>query len=313
MRAEEDNPEPGRRLALRTVVFGGVALDLAHLLSWYRRYSDSRRLLVNMYGITETTVHVSYQALSEELAHENPGSLIGRNIPDLRVYVLDDYLHPVPVGVAGEMYVAGSGLARGYMNHPAPTPPRVFADPGGRPGPAMYCSGDLARRRKDGTLQYLGRADQQVKIRGLRIEPGEIESALRKQPGVAQAAVIVRDDGPAGRQLVAYVAHAANLAPQEQPLPPALRESLPEHIIPAAFVMMTELPVTTNGKPDRRALPAPGPNIEGVPAAPTPTEAALSLIFCQVLRLEQVGPGDNFFHLGGDSIVTIQVVSLARR
>jgi len=185
MQAEQERPEVSERLNLRRVIFGGEALDLRRLGEWYERHPEDAPLLVNMYGITETTVHVSYLPLTAELAGNSGGSLIGGNIPDLRIYVLDQHLEPVPEGVAGEMYVAGAGLAQGYLNRPGLTAERFVPEglSGGR-GERMYRTGDVARWRSDHRLEYLGRADQQVKIRGYRIELGEIEAALQEHEGV---------------------------------------------------------------------------------------------------------------------------------
>ncbi|MBO1420084.1 amino acid adenylation domain-containing protein, partial [Streptomyces sp. FH025] len=207
-----DRERPGTELALRYVVFGGEALEPARLDDWYARHPDDAPTLVNMYGITETTVHVSYIALDRASA-ATTGSTIGVNIPDLRVYVLDQHLQPVPPGVTGEMYVAGAGLARGYLGRPELTATRFVADPYaelfGERGTRMYRSGDLARRRADGVLEYFGRADQQVKLRGFRIELGEIEAVLAAHPAVADAAVVVREDVPGDKRLVGYAVTGA--------------------------------------------------------------------------------------------------------
>ena len=176
MEAERQNPQLGQKLALRYVIFGGEALELGRLADWYQRHWESSPLLINMYGITETTVHVSYLALEQQAALAATGSLIGRSLPDLRAYVLDNALQPVPIGVPGELYIAGAGLARGYLKRPALSAERFVADPYGAPGSRMYRTGDLARWRAKGVLEFLGRADQQLKIRGFRIEPGEIEA-----------------------------------------------------------------------------------------------------------------------------------------
>ncbi|HEX6640691.1 MAG TPA: amino acid adenylation domain-containing protein, partial [Thermoanaerobaculia bacterium] len=201
MQADGENPELGDRLRLRVVIFGGEALEPARLEPWYRRHADDAPLLVNMYGITETTVHVSYLPLDREKARNAGGSVVGTNIADLRIYVLDHALEPMPIGVTGELYVAGAGLARGYLNRPSLSAERFVADPHAMtPGARMYRTGDVGRWRADGVLEFLGRADQQVKIRGFRIELGEIEATLAAHPAVAQAAVIARE-----QQLVAYV------------------------------------------------------------------------------------------------------------
>ena len=212
--ADRERPEFGETLSLRHVIFGGEALELRRLEDWYARHRDNAPILVNMYGITETTVHVSHISLNRNLAVTRTGSLIGRGIVDLRVYVLDAGLEPVAAGVCGELYIAGAGLARGYLGRAGLTAERFVADPHGGAGSRMYRTGDLARWRSDGVLEFLGRADAQVKVRGFRIEPGEIEAALVGHGGVAQAAVIAREDGGGGgKRLVAYVVAAGDRAP----------------------------------------------------------------------------------------------------
>ncbi|WP_278251555.1 amino acid adenylation domain-containing protein [Streptomyces griseocarneus] len=306
-----DKDRPGTELALRYVVFGGEALELGRLDDWYARHAEDAPTLVNMYGITETTVHVSYIALDRASAAAGTSSTIGVNIPDLRVYVLDEHLQPVPPGVTGEMYVAGEGLARGYLGRHALTAERFVADPFahlfGERGSRMYRSGDLARRRPDGTLEYFGRADHQVKIRGFRIELGEIEAVLADHPDVADAAVVVREDTPGDKRLVAYA------VPARETTPARLREhagtELPLHMVPSAVVLLDRLPLTANGKLDRKALPAPdlaGAVTEG--RAPRgPREEQLCAIFADVLGLPRVGVDDNFFDLGGHSLLAVRL------
>ncbi|MFD8999101.1 amino acid adenylation domain-containing protein [Streptomyces abikoensis] len=303
--------DPGRDLALRYVVFGGEALELGRLDDWYERHADDAPTLVNMYGITETTVHVSYVALDRASAAAGTSSTIGVNIPDLRVYVLDPYLQPVPPGVTGEMYVAGEGLARGYLGRHALTAERFVADPFahlfGESGSRMYRSGDLARRRPDGTLEYFGRADHQVKIRGFRIELGEIEAVLADHPDVADAAVVVREDTPGDKRLVAYA------VPAHDTTPALLREhtrgELPGHMVPSAVVLLDRLPLTANGKLDRKALPAPdlAAAVTEGRAPRGPREEQLCAIFADVLGLPRVGVDDNFFDLGGHSLLAVRL------
>ncbi|MFH8477235.1 amino acid adenylation domain-containing protein, partial [Streptomyces sp. NPDC018000] len=255
MQADEENPEVGDGLVLRRVVFGGEPLELGRLEGWYRRHAPDSPVLVNMYGITETTVHVTYQELDPVMATGAAASVIGERIPDLRVYVLDGGLCPVPPGVAGELYVAGAGVSRGYWRRPGLTSGRFVADPfagGGR----MYRTGDVVRWNRHGGLEFVGRADDQVKIRGYRIELGEIETALMRHPSVAQAAVTVREDRPGDRRLVAYVVPSGGHA-TVPPLRDWLGDFLPGHMIPAAQVTIEGLPLTSNGKLDRKALPAP--------------------------------------------------------
>ncbi|MBB4226170.1 non-ribosomal peptide synthetase, partial [Variovorax guangxiensis] len=314
MQADQEQPNLRAGLALRCVIFGGEALELRRLQDWYDRHADNAPVLVNMYGITETTVHVSYIALDRHIASAEANSLIGRGIPDLQVYVLDAALQPVPAGVPGELYVAGAGLARGYLHRPGLSAERFVANPHGPAGSRMYRTGDLARWRSDGVLDFLGRADQQVKIRGFRIEPGEIEAALTRLPLIAQAAVIAREDTPGHKQLVGYVVpETPDAALDTAALRRALSESLPEHMVPAAIVVLEALPLTPNGKLDRKALPAPDFTPHSIRAPRTPQEEILAALFAEILHLPQVGIDDNFFDLGGDSISSIQLVSRARK
>jgi natural product biosynthesis luciferase-like monooxygenase protein/amino acid adenylation domain-containing protein len=303
-------------LALRLVIFGGEALDLRRLKPWTERHGDAAPQLVNMYGITETTVHVTYRPLTAKDIYAASGSMIGGPIRDLRVHVLDEHLEPVPTGVAGQMYVGGAGVARGYLNRPDLTAERFIPDPfAGFAGARLYQTGDLVRRLADGDMEYLGRIDQQVKIRGFRIELGEIESALAQHEGVRQSAVVALDDGPTGKHLVAYLIAKREPAPSTSELHGFLKERLPFHMIPSAFIFLDALPLTASGKLNRRALPAPGtlrPELDEPFIAPrTEAERALADIWAQVLGVERVGIDDNFFALGGDSIRSIQVLSNA--
>ena len=300
-------------LALRWVVFGGEALDLKSLAPWFERHGGRTPRLVNMYGITETTVHVTYRPVGE--ADLAGGSVLGRPIPDLSLHLLDRYGSLVPVGVPGEMHVGGAGLARGYLGRPALTAERFVPDAFGNvPGARLYRSGDLAHRRPDGDLEYLGRIDYQVKVRGFRIELGEIEVAIAERPEVRQAVVLAREEGGETR-LTAYVVPSGE-GLSTAALREELRRRLPDYMVPAAWVVLDALPLTPNGKLDRRALPAPGPALrdldEDFAAPSTPTEELLAAVWAQVLGVDRVGVRDNFFALGGDSIRSIQVISLAR-
>ncbi|WP_410640979.1 non-ribosomal peptide synthase/polyketide synthase [Amycolatopsis sp. lyj-346] len=313
IRADEDDPEAGERLALRYVVFGGEALETRRLTGWFARHGDRGPRLVNMYGITETTVHVTHHDLESEV--DTPGH-IGTPLPDLRGYVLDTDLNPVPAGVPGELYVAGDGLARGYLGRAGLTAARFVADPFGAPGSRMYRSGDRVSRTRDGVLRYHGRADQQVKIRGFRIEPGEIEATLLALPDVGSAAVLAREDEPGRKRLVAYVVAATPDAP---PSAARLREhlgrSLPDYMVPSAFVTLDELPLTRNGKLDHRALPAPasaGTGDAGFTEPRTEAERTVATVLAATLGLERVGADGNFFELGGDSILSIRFTSALR-
>nr|WBO75719.1 amino acid adenylation domain-containing protein [Streptomyces sp. SBE_14.2] len=314
---DADLERDGDSGALRYVVFGGEALRPARLRPWVERYGLDRPALVNMYGITETTVHVTHHRLTRaDLDDPRRGSVIGRPLGDLRVHLLDAEGRPVPPGAVGEMYVSGAGVAAGYLNRPELTAERFLEDPFGPPGARMYRSGDLARRRPDGTLDYLGRADAQVQIRGFRVEPGEIEAVLAAHPRVARAAVVVRRADNGAQQLVAYTV-AANKTPAD---PAELRDHaaarLPEHMVPAACVAVEALPLTPNGKLDERALPAPDFTAAASGARPTtPQQALLCTLFEDVLKLprDTVGTDVNFFDLGGDSLLATRLLARLRQ
>ncbi|MGH3613894.1 MAG: amino acid adenylation domain-containing protein, partial [Pseudonocardia sp.] len=292
--------QPDSVRGMRMLV-GGEALPPALAVTM----RDLAAEVTNLYGPTETTVWSTATRL-------DPTGVptIGKQIWNTRAYVLDDHLRPVPIGVPGELYLAGRGLARGYLRRPGLTATRFVADPLGDPGERMYRTGDLARWTPDGELAYLGRVDEQVKIRGFRIELGEIESTLRTHPEVAQAVVIAREDEPGMKRLVGYVVPAADVAPTAAELRTHIAQTLPDYMLPAVFVVLDELPLNPNGKVDRKALPAP----DG-PAAPvaeyiaprSATEHTLAEVWAQVLGVERVGVEDNFFELGGDSILSIQL------
>ncbi|GAA4960292.1 non-ribosomal peptide synthase/polyketide synthase [Actinoplanes utahensis] len=295
---------------LATLIVGGDASG-AELVA---RWAPDRRM-INAYGPTETTVVATW---TDALLPTGKVPPIGRPITNTRVYVLDAHLQPVPTGVAGELYVAGPGLARGYLRRPGLTAQRFVADPFGGAGNRMYRTGDVVRWTTSGQLEFLGRADEQVKIRGFRIELGEVRAALAAHPDVAQAVVTARADQPGVKRLVGYVVPVPGATPPDTPaLRAFLARTLPEHLIPALFVTLPQLPVTANGKVDRRALPAPGPAIPetgaGYVAPGTDIERRLAGIWGDVLGLERVGVHDNFFDSGGDSILSIQVVSRARQ
>jgi len=316
MRVDE-NSDASRNLALRLVIFGGEALDIAGLKSWFERHGDRQPQLVNMYGITETTVHVTYRPLIKEDALYN-ASLIGVPIPDLQLYILDEHLQPVPFDMQGEIYIGGAGVARGYLNRPELTAERFIPNPFGNcPGARLYKTGDAARRLSRGDIEYLGRTDLQVKIRGFRIELGEIEVALLDHPQVLDALVIARDSGEVGKQLTAYVVPDPQSLPTVIELRNSLKKKLPDYMLPAHFVMLDAFPLTVNGKVDRLALPAPEVSRSELSreyaAARTVSEELLVAIWSEILRVERIGVHDNFFELGGDSILSIQIIARANQ
>ncbi len=313
----ESSLDAARRkpLALRYVIFGGEALDLASLVPWFERHGDARPKLVNMYGITETTVHVTYRPLTMADARAGTGSRIGIPIPHLQLYVLDQHLKPAPIGVPGELFVGGTGLARGYLNRPEMTAQKFIPHPfSGRSGDRLYRTGDLVRYTTDGDLEYLGRIDHQVKLRGFRIELGEIESVLAQHAGVREAVVLLCETGSNDKRLVAYIIYRKDVADAD--LRGYIRERLPEYMVPAAFVRLGAFPLTANGKLDRRALPKPEwtrQDAGNAYVAPrTEIESALAAIWRDVLGMKQVGVQDSFFDLGGHSLLATQVISRIR-
>ena len=357
--------EIGQRpdVRLRLVIFGGEALDLPGLRPWFARHGDHMPQLVNMYGITETTVHVTYRPLTLSDVEAAPGSLIGGSIPDLQMYVLDQEQQLLPIGVAGELYIGGAGVARGYLNRPDLTAERFIPNPFGdketrrqglpREGTRgdketgddevstqnlklktqnlrLYRTGDLARYLPDGDVEYLGRIDMQVKIRGFRIELGEIEALLAQHARVYDAVVLAREVAPGDTRLVAYVVTSdelqvtssqnSSLVTRHPLLVTQLRDflqaRLPDYMVPSAFVMLDALPLTTNGKLDRQALPAPDtarPELHSSYVAPrTPIEEQIARVWSQVLNVEKVGIHDHFFDLGGHSVLAMRLLSLLR-
>ncbi|HEU0149444.1 MAG TPA: amino acid adenylation domain-containing protein, partial [Bradyrhizobium sp.] len=299
-----------RDLALRFVIFGGEALNFAELEPWFERHGDAQPQLINMYGITETTVHVTWRRvrLSDIGA---PASVIGRTIPDLQAYLLDDRFSPVPIGAAGEMYIGGAGLARGYLGRPGLTAQRFVPNPFAA-GERLYRTGDLARWNANGELDYLGRIDHQVKIRGFRVELGEIEAALVAHPAVEQAAVLVRDDTGDDR-LVGYVVMPDQQVDVEEARR-HLQQLLPDYMVPSALMRLDRLPLTSNGKLDRKALPALEPVDRDAYVKPRNVpEATLAAIFAYVLGVDRVGIHDDFFALGGHSLLATQAVARIRQ
>ncbi|WP_369211087.1 amino acid adenylation domain-containing protein [Streptomyces flavofungini] len=293
---------------MREVLAGGEALSppvVARALAAWRG-----TVLTNGYGPTETTTFAVLHSMSEITDGTVP---IGTPMDDTRAYVLDARLRPAPVGVPGELYLAGEGLARGYFARPGLTAQRFVACPYGAAGERMYRTGDLVRWRADGTIEYLGRTDDQVKIRGFRIEPGEIENALGAHEAVADAAVLVHDKPSGGKDLVGYVVLADGATADPAHLRSFVAERLPQYMVPVAVLVLDAFPVTTNGKLDRRALPVPDLSAaSGSRAARTPVEQTLCTVFARVLGLREVGAEAGFFDLGGDSIQATQLVAQSR-
>ncbi len=291
---------PDRPLALRYVVFGGEALTTSRFAAWFDRHGDHTPRLVNMYGITETTVHVTFRPLDRDAATEATlGSGIGDGLPGVGARVLDGRLRPVPVWATGEVYVAGAQVARGYLGRPGLTAARFVADPYGPPGTRMYRSGDIVRRARTG-LEYLRRGDEQVQLRGFRIEPGEVEAVLRRC-GAADAKAIVRDG-----QLLAYVRGLDPAAVTD--LERELREQLPSHMVPAAVTAVDDWPLTANGKLDVQALPGPDFESRSTGRPPrTDRERTVAAIFREVLGLTEIGIDDDFFRMGGDSLSAVRL------
>ena len=314
--AETTMPSPAP-LDLRYVICAGEALELQSLKPWFDRHGDQLPRVVNMYGITETTVHSSYRVITRADLDSGVGSVIGVPIPDLQIYLVDENLNPVPRGEVGEICVGGDGVARGYRNRDDLTKRRFLPDPfSSQPGARMYRSGDLARYSASGELEYLGRMDHQIKIRGFRVELGEIESALNRHPAIRESVVILQDGGAATQRLVGYIVPASD-APTITELREFLGKFIPDYMIPAVFVVLKSLTLTTNGKVDRRALPAydgsrPALGESFVPPR-TDAEKTLAAIWSEVLGVKDVGALDNFFELGGDSIRSISILSRAQQ
>jgi amino acid adenylation domain-containing protein len=352
--AQDELVQVGDDLSLRFVVFGGEALRPSALQPWFKRFGPDGPTLVNMYGITETTVHVTYRPLAPA-DFEQDVSPIGQPIPDLQLYLLDEHLNPVPPGVPGELFVGGAGVARGYLNRPELTAERFLPNPFG--SGRLYRSGDSARYREDGELEFLGRIDDQVKIRGFRIELGEIQAAVLDHQGIGECAVVPFDAAVGDTRLAAYAVPAADTAgsvraalrsqQEDQPtgdelverLPvvperPAggpswesveqlrndlrahLEDRLPEFMVPSSLTLLASLPLTANGKLDRKSLPAPvweeQTGAEFI-APRTPVEVSIAEIWQRVLGVDRVGVEDNFFHLGGHSLLAARVVTQVRK
>ncbi len=304
--AEED---VNRCASLRRIICSGEELpvDVAR-----RCMKILPAQLHNLYGPTEAAIDVSAWACTDDALAYSARAPIGAPIDNIKLYVLDEQLRPVPRGVPGELFIGGVGVARGYLGRPSLTAERFLPDPFIGWGARMYRTGDLARWRNDGTIDFLGRIDNQVKLRGLRIELGEIESVLRAISGIAEAAVVVRQDAPGDKRLVAYVVGDADVAD----LKGALKRELPDYMVPSAFVVLDHLPVSPNGKLDRTALPAPRRARDAATAfaAPsTPTEAGLAEIWCEVIGIPSIGIDDDFFDIGGHSLLATQVIARMRK
>jgi amino acid adenylation domain-containing protein/non-ribosomal peptide synthase protein (TIGR01720 family) len=293
---------------VRTINLAGEALPNSLVQKLYGTGQIDR--VFNLYGPSEATTYSTFVQCLRNV-HKEPS--IGGPIWNTRAYVLNESLEPLPIGVTGLLYVAGDGLARGYLKRPELTAERFVVDPFGAPGARMYLTGDLARWTLEGELEFAGRIDQQVKVRGYRIELGEIEAALAAHSKVSQAAAIVREDQPHGKRIVAYVSPASKEGLDTEELQQHLAQTLPGYMVPAAIVVLDALPLLSNGKLDRKALPAPVWTVDSYRAPRTRVEQALCQIVAEVLSLQRVGLSDNFFTLGGDSILAIQVVSRARK
>ncbi|GJL50631.1 MAG: hypothetical protein NPIRA01_18580 [Nitrospirales bacterium] len=304
--------------ALRFIIFGGEKLEFHLLLPWVDRYGDQHPQLVNMYGITETTVHVTYRPIYAEECRSSSGkSLIGRPLPDLQIHLLDKYRRLVPVGVPGEMYIGGEGVARGYLNQSELTRERFFFNPFSRDSRSyLYKSGDLARCLLNGDIEYLGRSDRQVKIRGFRIELGEIEAALFQIPCVRQAVVLLDDDGVGEKRLVAYLELGDVITPDLGEVNEFLNHRLPGYMVPSLFVVLKEIPLTVNGKLDRHALAqSQGIHLNrrrGRVAPRSQLEQDIVLIYQGILGVAEISIHDNFFELGGNSISAFRVITSLR-
>jgi amino acid adenylation domain-containing protein len=307
----DDLVSTGRKLpsCLRFVAMGGERVIPERLAQWQQLGVD----LVHVYGLTEATCTSTVWRIGADSEVGDPVPPIGRPLWNTRAYLLDDSLRPLPAGLPGELYLGGEVLALGYAGRPGLTAERFVADPFGPAGARMYRTGDVARRRADGALDFVGRADAQVKIRGFRVEPAEVEAVLARDPQIAQVAVLVRADHSGTKQLTAYVVPVAGAAPDPADLRARAAAALPDYMAPSAFVVLDRLPLTTNGKVDRFALPAPEAPVKPERRAPgTELEAVLCEVFAEVLAVPEVGVDDGFFDLGGHSLLAVRLINRIR-
>jgi amino acid adenylation domain-containing protein/non-ribosomal peptide synthase protein (TIGR01720 family) len=311
---QENMVETTKTTGIRNVIFGGEALTLSKLSPWSQSYPHSK--LINMYGITETTVHVTYKEITSDDIQTGQ-SIIGKPIPTLNIYILDKQQNIVPIGVPGEIHVAGAGVSRGYLNREELTKSRFIPNPFGKnQDERIYRTGDIGRWLPDGNIEYLGRIDDQVKIRGYRIELGEIESVIEQSGLISQAVVIAKQNTEGNKLLIGYVVANQKGTFNKQAIQEYLKGKLPEYMVPQLWVELEQLPLTSNGKIDKKALPDPDLTemFEKQYVAPSnQTETMLAEIWQELLGVEKVGIYDNFFELGGDSILTIQLSSRAGR
>jgi acyl-coenzyme A synthetase/AMP-(fatty) acid ligase/acyl carrier protein len=301
--------------ALRWLIVNGEVLPPELCRKWLTLYPSAS--LINAYGHTECSDDETHYAIRRPPARDVSAVPIGKPLANLRLYLLDSALSPVPTGVPGEVYVGGIGVGRGYLNDPARTAqtyvPDLFSN---APGARLYKTGDLARHVAGGNLEFVNRIDFQVKVRGFRIELGEIEAVLRQHAAVREAVALVREDEGEQPRLVAYIELRPGVAPTTSDLHNFLRERLPDYMVPSAFVMLEQIPLNQNGKVDRHALPVPGglrPDLSEQFAPPrTPVEELIAEIWIDLLGIECVGVRDNFFELGGHSLLATQVISRIR-
>jgi acyl carrier protein len=308
------NELPDALSGVEQLLIGGETLSVAHVQQALRLLPSTQ--IINCYGPTESTTFTSCYHIPRQLDQFCDSISIGRPIANTEVYIVDQYLQPVPVGIYGELLIGGPGLARGYLNHPELTAEKFIPHPFSAAGGArLYRTGDLVRYLADGDIEFAGRRDQQVKIRGFRIELGEVEAALCTHTAVRQAVVVARADGRGERRLVAYVIEGEEVSGSE--LRAHLKERLPDYMLPAMFVTVTEMPLTPNGKVDRERLPAPeglADDESGEYEAPqTAIEEVLAGIWAEVLGVERVSRRDNFFDIGGHSLLATRVISWVRK